>query len=213
MKKSLIQFFIFNFSFLILLFTTSGCVSTWTRLVWDDVKLGDPYHPKPPYVAVVYDVEIMGKITSGLVSDENKKVSDDTQESNAKIFPLILLSLPFDIVADTVCLPYDLYSYFSDKKDMWFWEDVLERNDTSLPLKKYQNHLTPIGFDHAKNLLRWDKRGYRDGNLITGRGKMGYQIRKKIPHPKGKISLEMRVFFERLILSSSKFSLPPDFYF
>jgi hypothetical protein len=189
MKKSLIQFFISNFSFLILLFATSGC-SILIRSNWDDDE-STAGSLKPPYAPVCQEVIGGGKIAAHLVTH-------GIEGGKAGVFPIALIvgvcSFPFDIVTDTVCLPYDLFSYFSDKEDMKFWEDVFERNDTSLLLEEYKKHLSCVGTIHAKNLLQWDKQGYR---LVEydeeGRSKI-----KRIPHPQGKISPEMRALLERI---------------
>jgi uncharacterized protein YceK len=179
-------------------------MSVYTRCTWDDVKSGHLNEHKPLYIGAVQDVSELQQIWNFNSSGTISSIIGST---------ILLLSLPFDITADTVCLPYDLYSYFDDKIDMWFWEDIFERNDTSLPLEKYQRHLTPVGFNHANNLLRWDRRGYREGDLTNQRDENQKRIRERIPHPQGKISLEMRIFFERLIVSTPKLSLPYDFYF
>jgi uncharacterized protein YceK len=97
MKKSPIRFLIFNFSFLILLFVTSGCVSLMTRLNVHSTSR------EPFYSGVCEAAKISTTIPSSVYEGDWDEVFP--------LLPCLVLSFPLDVAFDTVCFPFDLYIY------------------------------------------------------------------------------------------------------
>jgi hypothetical protein len=165
-------------------------MSSLLRIAWNsNDHISHRSEPKPPYIGVVSDIGALGGIES----------MDYLYAHGCPIpFPynvIIVFSIPFDIAADTICLPYDLYSYFSDKSDIRFWEDIFARNDTSLPLKEYKSHFSTAGRNHAWHLLGLNTQGYP---AIHRKNEGGKWIEEKITYPQGKISPEMYELFGKI---------------
>jgi uncharacterized protein YceK len=181
-----LRFSLFS-TLLALLCGTTGCMSTSLRLFWNDRKLGEPGEVKPLYVGAVYDVKIFVNTYTG-----NEKLVLSSF--------LLFLSLPFDVVLDTVLLPYDIYSNVSDKSDQWFWERVFEENDTTLSVEEYRDRLTMVGKKRADKLLREDENGF---SIIHRREKNAegkiVRIEERKVVPQGRISPQMRELYQQVV--------------
>ncbi|MDR3229725.1 MAG: YceK/YidQ family lipoprotein [Puniceicoccales bacterium] len=117
-KKTVLVFLLFAVAL-----GSGGCFSIARRLQWEDES------PKPLYIGTRANFKYLRYIFLGEGAKEGECATG--RGCSLILFPLTLVPLPFDIVFDTICLPYDIPVYFSE-------EPKLEDSET--PNSQPENH-------------------------------------------------------------------------
>jgi uncharacterized protein YceK len=80
--------------FTILAFCETGCISIISRVTWNSRKEAD--RPKPMYVGV------------------DELLYEPQRQGYFCVSAGVIFYLPFELIFDTLCLPYDAISYYND---------------------------------------------------------------------------------------------------
>ncbi len=59
-------------------------------------------------------------------------------------FSLFTIDLPFSIVTDTVCIPYDIHDYIKKSNALTFWNNITNNQIIDKPFSYYKKHFIRV---------------------------------------------------------------------